>query len=133
MATLLDIAPQFDVVPVAGAKLDVYGLPADAIAALLFRFPELQEVFKSGIGGMDADTVTNLGGEVVGAIIAYACRLGGNADAETKARSLGAGDQLAILKPCWDRTFPKGVEDFLKTLGLARPGADEPAAAAATS
>jgi len=133
MATLLDIAPQFDVVHVAGIDLAVYGLPADAIAALMFRFPELQEVFKSGIGGMDADTVTRLGGEVVGAIIAYACRLGGNADAEAMARSLGAGDQLAILRPCWDRTFPKGVEDFLTTLGLARPGADAPAAEAAAS
>jgi len=132
MSTLLDIAPQFDIVHVGGIDLRVFGLSAAAIASLLFRFPELAEIFKNGVSGLDQAVISKLGDEAIGAMIAHALRDGDNAEIEAVARSLGLGDQLAILKPCYDRTFPKGVEDFLTTLGLAAPGAEAEAARAAS-
>ena len=131
MATLLDIAPQTKAVPVLGKSITVRGLSAASIAVLIARFPEIQEVFASGLAGLDAGTISRIGEEAVGATIAAATGMGGNEQVEAIARSLAVGDQFSILKAAYDLTFPKGVSDFLTTLGLAAP--EGLAAAAATA
>jgi len=123
MSTLLDIAPRFETVSLGQTSLEVYGLGASSIATILFRFPELKDLFDKGLDGLDGETIARIGEEAVGAIIAAGCRMLGNPKAEAVARSLPVGDQVAILKAVYDITFPKGVADFLTSLGLTAPEA----------
>lgn len=143
MSTLLAIAPQFKEVGVSGVTLRVKGLSAAAIASILIRFPEIRDLIKEVraaarkeggsvldlFGGDTAVMLGRLGERAVGAIIAWATGDGNSAEVEEVAAGLGLADQVAILKPCFDFTFPRGVEDFLQTLGLAVPGEDKEAAA----
>ena len=48
MPGLVDIAPLVETVDVRGAKVDVKGVSAEAVASLLWRFPELRKQWATG-------------------------------------------------------------------------------------
>jgi hypothetical protein len=118
MAGLLDIAPRVESVAVGGSAVDVYGVSASGIAALLSRFPELRMMMSGKDVGIER--LMEMGGDVVAAIIAAGCGLPGNPDAEAIAARLGIEEQADLLSAVLRLTMPGGVGPFvdkLKSLG----------------
>ena len=114
MVSLIDIAPLKHTVTIQGKNLDVSGLTANGIAAILFTFPEIRKII-SGVG--DRETAMALVArfpEAVSMIIAVGT--GAEADDETSraaAARLSLGDQFTILEAIIKVSFPQTLKSFL--------------------
>lgn len=115
MVGLLDIAPLAREVPVAGQNVAVTGVSAAGVAALLQRFPELKSIM-AGRGTLDAESLFTLVPSAIASIIAAGCGYPGNEEAEAKASTLVAEDQMSLLMAIVEMTLPKGVGPFLDRL-----------------
>lgn len=115
MASLLDIAPSTTVVNVRGTAVDVTGVSAIGLAALLRRFPALLHAIQ-GRAVLSVESLYDLGPEIVAAVIAAGTGRPGNEQAEAVAASLGVSVQLELLSAILAETLPDGVEGFTKRL-----------------
>lgn len=114
MVGLLDIAPATETVTVRGTPVEVVGISAKGVAALLSRFPDLQTLFSGG--ELDAGRLFEMGGDIVAAIIAAGCGLPGNKEAEDVASSLGLESQAELIEVIIRQTMPSGVTPFVQKL-----------------
>lgn len=127
MAGLIDIAPAVKSVPIRGSDVDVFGVGAGAIAALLVRFPELKTMLQSRSLG-DAAALMTLPDRILDAVIAAGLGGLGDADVERNVGNLALGEKAELLAAVVTLTMPGGLDPFLKlvdALGLAAtPAAD---------
>jgi len=111
---LLDIAPATSVEPVKlanGQRLVVRGLHANAIAAIVSRFPEM--VLLLGGGDNLVPKLVAQFGVAIGPIIAAGCDHLGDEKAEQVAAALLIEDQIKLLTAILGLTFPNGVGVFV--------------------
>lgn len=128
MATLLEIADVPRTVPVRGKEVEVFGVSARGLAAIMLRFPEIGKLMSGK--EPDAGEITNMAPEAIAAFIAAGCGMPGNKDAETLAGNLGVAEQLDLIEEIVRLTFPRGIGPFvekLEALGLrAQVAAPQP-------
>jgi hypothetical protein len=115
MASLLDLMPQPARVAIGDKVLEVWGISAGGIAALLARYPDLRKLM-SGVE-IDTSDLMAMGGDIVASIIAAGCGSPGNADAERIAGMLPVGSQADILGAILKETMPAGVGPLMEKLG----------------
>lgn len=123
MVSLLDIAPATARVTVSGVDVDVFGLNAKALAAILRKFPEIALLF----AGKEVTTEqwAAIAGDAVVALIAAGTRHLGEEEWETKIAELTIEDQVTLLEAILGITMPKGIRPFaerLNRLGLLVQG-----------
>jgi hypothetical protein len=122
--SLLDIAPQFEDVPVGDSLLRVYGVTAQDVVTLLQRFPETQAWFSGS--GFNRETFAKVGPGMIAAIIAAACHECGNPKAEERAGYFSVEQQMDVLEAVGRLTFRNGFGPFVARLaGLARLAVSE--------
>jgi len=114
MVSLIDIAPNKQTVTIQGKALDISGLTASGIAAILFTFPEIRKII-SGVG--DRETAMALVArfpEAVSMIIAVGsgAKPEDGASREAAAR-LPLGDQFTVLEAIIKVSFPQTLKSFL--------------------
>lgn len=112
MTTLLDIGPLTEEVEIRGAKLTVEGLSAGHLFQLFNDFPDMKKL----LGNKDGDpkeVFLSLAPELIAKIIATVTGSQHDPQAEMKAMSLGAGDQLTILLAMQRLSFPSGIGPFV--------------------
>jgi len=114
MASLMEIANVPRQVDVRGVKVDVTGVSAEGLAALMARFPDIGKLF-SGIVPEKEDLM-KLAPTALSAFIAAGCGKAGNEQAEKIARDLGLGEQLDLVDEILRLTFPRGVGPFVQKL-----------------
>lgn len=133
MVSLVDIARAAETVSIRGQEVEVTGIGAGAIAALLARFPELRRMFSGREPALDQ--LLAMGGEIVNAIIAAGTGAAGDRDAEAAADGLNVEEQLALLEAILRATLPNGIGPFMdKLMALgAVVGVDERSLDAAAS
>lgn len=127
MPDLLDILGTPKTVKYNGAELPVYGVSIEGIAALLRRFPVLQDMIKAGQAIELPKEITpamliQYGPDCAGAVIAAALGYPGSDKHEVAARRLPVNTQLEILAVAKELTMPDGLGPFVeswKRLGLA--------------
>jgi len=118
--SLLDVLPRHERVDIGGdQKLDVFGISGEDIGRILDRWPDAFTQM-----AMSNSQPTQMDGGLLGALLAAGQRVSdgvsllGNDEAESRARSLGVGDQMNILQAVGRCTFPEGVGPFLEALVL---------------
>ena len=119
MADLLDIAPStsVEVVKIDGKRIIVRGLNANAIAAIVARFPKIVGLLLGGSGVADiGPQFIAQFGSAIGPIIAAGCGHLGDEKYEQHAGTLLLEDQLRIVKAIIGLTFPKGFGFFVEVL-----------------
>ena len=127
MADLLDIAPAsaIEIVRVAGGeRIKVHGLNANAIAAIVARFPDLVALL-GGLATGGANTIPKLFGQfgtAVGPIIAAGCGHLGDEKYEQAAGALLVEDQLKLIKAIWTLTLPNGIGPLMETVTALMTG-----------
>lgn len=110
MDGLLVIAPLSESVDIRGAAVPVGGLSAQAIAGLLYRFPEIMKMW--GSKKWDAATLLSLSDQVVAAIVASACpRID-----EANAMHLSLDEKAELIGAVLRLTMPRGIGPFMETL-----------------
>lgn len=114
MVSLIDIANvQLKPIPLRGQDVEINGLTADHIAAIMFEFPDIRRIMSTGA---DGDVVTSLVArlpEAVAMIIAAGTGKAGDKPTIEFARTLGVGEQYDLLEGIIKATFPRGVKSFL--------------------
>ena len=120
MAGLLDIAPASEQVMVRGTAVEVTGISVKGIASLLGRFPQLQQLIQGG--QLEVDSLMELSGDMVAAIIAAGTGMPGHPVAEEKAASLGLEIQADLLEAIIRQTLPGGLGPFVARLERAGEG-----------
>ena len=125
MADLLDIAPStaVEVVKIDGKRIIVRGLHGDAIASIVWRFPELGLLL--GGGGNIGPRLIERFGNAIGPIIAAGCGHLGDEKYEQHAGTLLVEYQLKLLQAIIGLTFPEGIASFVETLAALVTRADE--------
>ena len=127
MADLLDIAPAsaIEIVRVAGGeRIKVHGLHANAIAAIVARFPDLV-LLLGGLATGGGNTIPKLFGQfggAVGPIIAAGCGHLGDEKYEQAAGALLVEDQLKLIKAIWTLTLPNGIGPLMETVTALMTG-----------
>lgn len=120
MPGLLEIAATPKTVTVNGQELPVYGISIEGIAVLIGKFPELREVFKSGIElklkDIEPEQIAAYAPRIARALIAAACGEPGNAKAEEIAGKLPLSTQITILEMAYELTAPEGISPFVARL-----------------
>ena len=130
MAGLVDIAAVTEKVTVAGTEIDVPGVSAAGVAALLVRFPELRKMM-SGVEVTPEDLL-KAGPGALAAILAAGTGAPGDVEAEAAAARLPLGDQTDLLAAILRVTLPGGIDPFVEKLaGLGLLMESKPAAAKA--
>jgi len=134
MVGLVDLIPFKKKVRVAGTEIEVTGIPARRIVALLDRFPELRKMFASR--SIDPESIMKLAPDIITAIIAEGTAgrqpeilVGGGVVRESEAMReerlqheeeaadmLGLGDQLDLISEIVLVTFPGGFGPLVKRL-----------------
>lgn len=99
---------------VNGTEIKVSGLSAKSIAALLGRFPELRTLLSGG--ELEIDRLFEMGGDVVGALIAAGCGYPGNRDAEAVATHLPLDAQADLGAAILRLTMPQGFGPFVEKM-----------------
>jgi len=120
---LLDIAPATSVEPVKlanGQRLVVKGLHANAIAAIVSRFPEM--VLLLGGGDNLVPKLVAQFGVAIGPIIAAGCDHLGDEKAEQVAAALLIEDQIKLLTAILGLTFPNGIGAVMDMVTAAMTG-----------
>lgn len=119
MVSLADIGPLRKEVTIRGTKLQVRGITAHDVFALLEAFPELKRVIaQQPITGNIAQSIVEGIPTSIGHVVAAACGESDNPKAIGAAQALTIGEQLEILEAAVELTFPKGSQSFVA--GLAR-------------
>jgi hypothetical protein len=129
MTSLIDIAAISEKVAVAGHKLEVFGISARGIAALLQRFPELQDLIRGKTP--DAKTVIEVAPNAIEAIIASGTGNAGDEASEAAAGRLGVEAQFDVLAAIIRLTMPSGFGPFVARLTAAMGQAEIPTPPAA--
>jgi len=115
MVSLVDIANvKLPTVPVRGQDVDVNGLTADHIAAIMFEMPEIRKIMSMKVA--DHEIVVALVArlpEAVALIIAAGTGHAGEKPHIDAARGLGIGEQYSLLEGILSATFPQGVKSFM--------------------
>lgn len=119
MGSLLDIAAAPKSVPIGAVTVDVHGVSAAGIAALMQRLPALKEAILGKGLDLDAETLMRTGPDVVVAVIAAGCGMLGSKEAEAKAESLALGHQLLLVAEILTATFPGGIKNVVDRLAAA--------------
>ena len=112
---LTDIVAIETPVTIGEHTFQVRGLPATHLAQLLFRFPEFQDLVASD-KDITATQILSLATACVGAVLAAAVGMAGEADQEAAAAKLPAGTQLEILEAAIRLSAPNGIGPFVETL-----------------
>lgn len=143
MVGLVDLVVYKKKVPVAGTEVEVSGIPARRIAALLNRFPELRKMFASR--SINPEEIMKLAPDIITAIIAEgtagklllneseAMREERLMHEEEAADQLGLGDQLDLVSEIVLVTFPGGFGPLVKRLEQLGLGAVGSSAAPVSS
>lgn len=121
MVSLVDIGPSKGVVELRGQSVDINGLTASHIVAILMQFPEVRKIL--------AEKEADLGMLIsqfplaVGMIIAAGTGKEGDQATIDVAMALAVGEQYDILSKLMELTFPKGVKSFLDGVNAAMASA----------
>jgi hypothetical protein len=113
MASLLDIGPLTEEVEVRGVTLTVQGLTAGHLFQLFSEFPDMRKMIDSK-QGKPQDVMLSLAPELLAKIIAMATGSPHDKEAEAKAKSMGASDQVAILEAVQRMSFREGLAPFVE-------------------
>lgn len=130
MASLLDIGPLTEEIEVAGVSLTVQGLTAGHLFQLFSEFPDIRKLIAAGSGDVQ-QIMLGLAPELIAKVIAMATGTPRNKEAEAKAMSMGADDQLSILSAVMRLSFKEGIVPFVNkvtSLMVAAKTETEPAA-----
>jgi len=114
MTSLADLAGVGQDVTVRGQKVTVTGVSARGLALLFKRFPELVGAVTGA--GLSLASLTELGPDVLAAVIAAGTGAPGDPQAEAVADRLGMSDQLSLIEAILSETFAGDPEDFMKRL-----------------
>jgi hypothetical protein len=114
MVGLIDIAPSRERVQVRGSEIDVTGVSASGVASLFGRFPELRNAISGKEVGVES--LMEMGGELVAAIIAAGTGALNDEKAEAVANTLSIDEQADLLLAIIRVTLPKGVGSFVGKL-----------------
>ncbi len=126
--SLLDIAPAYEDVSIDGERtVRVKGLSANSVIALMRRFPALQGILAGK--GITREALADIAPEAIPPLIAAACGLGGDANAEANAAGLSFEAQFDILAAMGRLTFTSGFGPFVAKLMTTFGGASEAAKA----
>jgi hypothetical protein len=125
--SLLDVLPQHETVDIGGGQqIEVYGISAEDIGAILHRYPDaFAQIIKA------KGNVTLTDPALLGALLAASQRNGsehsllGNDECEQRARSLSVGAQMKIMQAIGRVTFPDGAGPFLQGLASMSSAANE--------
>jgi len=114
MVGLIDIAPRFETIEVAGTPVSVHGISAKGVAHLLGRYPELRKLMT----GQEVETgaLMSMGGDAIAAIIAAGCGYPGDEQAEAVAGKLSIDAQADLLAAIVRLTLPAGLGPFVEKL-----------------
>lgn len=116
MPSLLDIGDLTEPVTIRGKVLQVQGISAEGLFALLKEFPELRKLMTGNADEAVIASLTEKLPESLGMIIAAGTGTPGNEEAGRKARMLAVGEQIQLIHAIWKLTFPRGVKDFIEAL-----------------
>jgi len=112
MASLLDIGPLTEEVEVRGVTLTVQGLTAGHLFQLFSEFPSMRKMIEAR-SGSPQEIMLTLAPELIAKIIAMATGMPHNREAEAKAMSMGASDQLEIISAVQRMSFRDGIAPFV--------------------
>lgn len=117
MVSLVDIGPLKKKVPIRGHDIEVNGINAHDIFALLQDYPELRYVLagKKTEGDLVIALIEGIPGSL-GSIIASATGHSGEPTHIAAAQRLTIGEQALILEAAAELTFPQGVSSFVESL-----------------
>jgi hypothetical protein len=116
MVSLTDIAPSTRTVGVDGQSVNVMGISALGVAALLREFPSLKGAFTGAKLDFDLGAVLTFGPDVVAAIIAAGCGSPGDPKAIAAASNLPVQKQAEFIDAILELTMPDGVGPFAVAL-----------------
>lgn len=116
MPGLLDIAVSEAFVTVGTTKVDVPGISAAGIAALMGRFPEIRMLMSGKELNLKPDAIMTLAPQAIAAIIAAGVGSAGDEAYEARAATLGVGLQLEFIETIINVTMPGGVAPFVARL-----------------
>ncbi len=112
MASLLDIGPLTENVEIGGVTLTVQGLTAGHLFQLFSEFPDVRKLIEAKAGSVQ-QVMLGLAPELIAKVIAMATGTPRNKEAEAKAMSMGADDQLMILSAVMRLSFKEGLVPFV--------------------
>lgn len=113
MVSLTDIAPARTTVPVQGHTIEVNGITAKTIAALLERFPEVKLLMA---GKQSTANLFELAPTAIAAIIAAGTGKPDDLDEEQAAARLPIEDQANLIEAISKLTFPSGFGPFVERI-----------------
>lgn len=113
-ASLLDLAGVGRTVAVRGLDIPVTGISARGLAVLFGRFPSLVDAVTGA--GLDLSSLSDLGPDVLSAVIAAGTGHPGDAKAEAVAASLSMSDQLSLIEAIGTETFAGDPGNFMARL-----------------
>ena len=113
-ASLADLAGAGRDVEIRGLRVTVTGVSARGLATLFKRFPDLVGAVTGA--GLSIASLTEMGPEVLAAVIAAGTGAPGDPAAEDVADRLGMSDQLALIEAIIGETFAGDPEGFMKRL-----------------
>lgn len=114
--SILDIAPQFEDVPVSDSMLRVWGIGANDVVTMLQRFPDALLWFAGQ--GVNVKALALKSPDMIAAVIAAACRELGNPKAEERAATLTVEEQLDVIEATGRLTFRSGFGPFVARLAV---------------
>ena len=132
MTSLLDIAARSEKVSIPGhdEPVEVWGVSARGIAALMDRFPAIRSAFSPGSAGADAVKLVQLVPDAIATIIAMGVHKAGDQEYEAAADALPADVQARLLEPIIRLTVGEaGFTPFVVRV-VAMMGGEMPTAAA---
>lgn len=134
MVSLVDLGPLKKTVPIRGLDIEVKGITAHDIFALLQDYPELRYVLagKKTEGDVVVSLINGIPGSL-GSIIAAATGHAGEPEHIGAAQTLTVGEQTLILEAAIELTFPQGVSSFAASLAKLASQAGARGWGAATS
>src|SRR5262245_39017460 len=115
MTSLLDIGELTEEVEVHGVKLTVQGLTAGHLFQLFSEFPEMRKMIAQKAGSPQ-EMMLALAPDLIAKIIALTTEKDPvqRKLVETKAKTLGASDQLIVLEAVQRLSFPDGIGPFVE-------------------
>lgn len=126
MASIMDIGPLSDSVSLRGTKIDLVGVGADTLVALLSMFPDLYKAIGMRKEMTPQDFI-KLGPDIVAAVIAVGTGVEAKEEnvAAIKNLKLTIGEQMIVLSPILKMTFPQGFHPFVDALSEVVEGAGQ--------
>lgn len=123
MVSLLDIAAAPAQVQVGGKPVDIYGISAKGLAALMQRFPSFSDAILGRAVDLSPENILATGPDLAAALMAAGMGKPGDAELEERAANLCIGDQVELLAAILTATLPGGTKKVLDRLGAAASAA----------